>query len=149
MIRIDRQTDSTLVEIATVVAILGLLSTIVLPNLEAARAKAETRNRPASRNQIGQIAVTDVLEYCERPVATFPYGEDPRPRLWLNPGGSIPGCPTGGIYGVDPIGVLPLGAFGNLVTPATPHRSECRFPAAMGIPYSGTGGECRDASSAE
>jgi prepilin-type N-terminal cleavage/methylation domain-containing protein len=87
----------TLVEIMIVVAIIGLLAAIAVPNFIHAR---EVTKQNACINNLRQIdgaAQTWALENRKAP--TDPYQlSDIQGYVKLDSTGNLPGCPAGGIY---------------------------------------------------
>jgi prepilin-type N-terminal cleavage/methylation domain-containing protein len=110
----------TLVEIMIVVAIIGLLAAIAIPNFMKARATSQAN---ACINNLRQIdaAVQQVAFAQNLPSgATINYPNDVTPYIKLNTSLSIPPCPAGGVYTVGLIGSIPsvTCSLGNTVTPA-------------------------------
>lgn len=108
----------TLVEIMIVVAIIGLLAAMAIPNFANARANAQAR---ACINNLTKIdAATDefALESGKKNGDTISYPADLTPYIKLNAARSIPGCPAGGTYSVSAVGTSPVCSLGNTVSPA-------------------------------
>jgi type II secretory pathway pseudopilin PulG len=111
----------TLVEIMIIVAIIGLLAGIALPNFVKARA---TSQADACINNMHQIdgAVTEwALVQGKKTGDPAPsLTSDLTPYIKLNANNVIPGCPAGGSYTVGTVGAIPQVTcnLGNSVNPA-------------------------------
>jgi len=87
----------TLVEIMIVVAIIGLLASIAIPNFVKAR---QTTQQNACMNNLRQIdgaAQTWALENRKLPTAPYTVS-DIKPYIKLDTTGNLPACPAGGTY---------------------------------------------------
>jgi len=97
----------TLVEIMIVVAIIGLLAVIALPNLVRARATSQANacinNLRQIEAAVQQIAIAKNLADGD----TVAYPSDVSPYIKLNANGSIPPCPAGGTYSLLLVGQSP------------------------------------------
>jgi prepilin-type N-terminal cleavage/methylation domain-containing protein len=110
----------TLVEIMIVVAIIGLLAAIAIPNFVKARTTSQANACINNLRQIDGAANLFALEqkkYTGMPI-TFP--SDLTPYIKLNSAGSIPGCPANGTYADASVGTAPTCSLSSSVTPA--HR---------------------------
>jgi prepilin-type N-terminal cleavage/methylation domain-containing protein len=88
----------TLLEIMLVVAIIGLLLAIAIPNFVKART---TTQRDACLNNLRQIdgaAQTFALEFNKQPGDSYLLTSI-KPYLHLDASGNLPACPGGGTYG--------------------------------------------------
>jgi len=98
----------TMVEIMIVVAIIGLLAAIAIPNFVRARASSQAN---ACINNLHQIdgAVTEwALEHGKKTGDPAPsLASDLTPYLKLNVNNAIPGCPVGGTYSMNNVGAIP------------------------------------------
>ncbi len=109
----------TLVEIMIVVAIIGLLAAIAIPNFVKARATAQANACINNLKQIDGAVNQFALEQRRTSGSSVSYPADLTPYIKLNALGSIPSCPAGGSYAVATIGVNPqvTCTLGNSVTP--------------------------------
>jgi prepilin-type N-terminal cleavage/methylation domain-containing protein len=109
----------TLVEIMIVVAIIGLLAAIAIPNFVKARATSQANACINNLRQIDAAANQFALEKGKTTGATINYPNDLTPYIRLNTAGSIPPCPVGGDYYQDnTVGATPTCSLGSTVTPA-------------------------------
>ena len=110
----------TLVEIMIVVAIIGLLAAIAIPNFVKARAVSQANGCINNLRQIDSAANQFALEKGKRSGDAINFPTDLTPYIKLNAAGSIPPCPVGGDYYQDNIvGSIPTCSIGTAVTP--PH----------------------------
>ena len=113
----------TLVEIMIVVAIIGLLAAIAIPNFVKARA---TSQQNACINNMRQItaAVNEwALETGQQTGASVNFPNDLTPYIQLNSNSSIPPCPASGTYTVANVGVLPQVTCSLSGIGSQPHKS--------------------------
>ena len=106
----------TLVEIMIVLAIVGLLAAIAIPNFVKARATSQANacisNLKQMRDAIDQMALEKGLSTG----TTWNFPDDILPYLGHN---AYPACPAGGTYVASAIGNPgPFCSLGNTVTPA-------------------------------
>ena len=116
----NRKAGFTLVEIMIVVAIIGLLAAIAIPNFVKARATSQANACINNMRQIDAAVNQWALETHQTTGATAPsLATDLTPYIKLNVAGSIPSCPAGGTYTVATVGTAPqvTCSLGNTVTP--------------------------------
>ena len=102
-----------------VVAIVGLLAAIAVPNLVNARASVQAKTCINNLSKIDDVAAQFALENNKKAGDPINYPSDLTPYIRLNQAGSIPGCPAGGIYSESAVGDLPTCSLSNLA--ASPH----------------------------
>lgn len=88
----------TLVEIMIVVAIIGLLAAIAIPNYVRARESSQQNECMATLRQIDGAAQTWALEHNKNPSDSYAL-DDIKPYLKLDSKGNLPACPANGTYG--------------------------------------------------
>ena len=110
----------TLVEIMIVIAIIGLLCAIAIPNYVRARANSQANACINNLRQIDGAMQQFAIENKKHLGDPVTYPTDLTPYLKLNATGQIPPCPAGGNYSVSAIGADPSVqcSLGNTVTPA-------------------------------
>jgi prepilin-type N-terminal cleavage/methylation domain-containing protein len=113
------QAGFTLLEIMIVVAIIGLLAAIAIPNFENARARTQASACINNLTKIDAVASEFALENGKKNGDAIHYPSDLTPYIKLNRAGSIPGCPAGGLYSEATVGVPPTCSLSTTVTP--PH----------------------------
>ena len=110
----------TLVEIMIVIAIIGLLAAIAIPNLLRAVSKSQSAaciNHPRQLDTaIQQFSVVAGKHVGD--IVNFP--EDLTHYIRLNKDNVLPVCPGGGTYSLNSVGTVPsaLCSLGSTVTPA-------------------------------
>jgi prepilin-type N-terminal cleavage/methylation domain-containing protein len=111
----------TLVEIMIVVAILGLLIAIAIPNYVKARANSQANACINNLRQIDGAMQQYAIENQKKVGDPVNYPNDLTPYIKLNSGNQIPQCPANGNYSVSAVGIDPsvLCSLGTTVSP--PH----------------------------
>jgi len=87
----------TLVEIMMVVAIIGLLVAIAIPNFVHARTSAQQNACINNLRQIDGAAQTWALEHNKASTDTYTLNSI-KPYIKLDSSGNLPGCPANGTY---------------------------------------------------
>ena len=108
----------TLVEIMIVVAILGLLLAIAVPNYVRQRASAQANICINNLLKLDDAACQFALERGKKSGDALSFSSDLTPYIKLNSTALIPACPASGTYSLAVIGSHPTCSLGNSVSPA-------------------------------
>ena len=109
----------TLVEIMIVVAIIGLLAAIAIPNFVKARATSQMNACINNLRQIDAAANQFALEKGLKTGDAVTLSQDLTPYIKLNSASSIPPCPAGGTYALGSVGNTPTCTLSTLTS--SPH----------------------------
>jgi prepilin-type N-terminal cleavage/methylation domain-containing protein len=97
----------TLVEIMIVIAIIGLLCAIAIPNLLKASARSQATTCINNLRQIDTAIQQFSVEAGKHQGDIINWPTDITSYIKLNSKGSIPPCPAGGTYSLNTVGSIP------------------------------------------
>ena len=103
----SRKSGFTLVEIMIVVAIIGLLAAIAIPNFVRARTKSQQNACINNLRQLDGAKQQWALENKQLPTATVAT-TDVTPYLGRGSGGTYPTCPANGAYTLNDVATAPV-----------------------------------------
>lgn len=109
----------TLVEIMIVVAIIGLLAAIAIPNFMRARATSQANACINNLHKISDASDEFALEHNKNTGDAVTLSVDLTPYIKMNSSGLIPACPAQGSYTLASVGARPVCSLGTTVSP--PH----------------------------
>ena len=110
----------TLVEIMIVIAIIGLLAAIAIPNYVRARATSQATGCINNMRRYDNASQTWALETGKSTGAAAPKNTDIQPYIKLAANNQLPTCPAGGTYKFKKVGAEPdvTCSLGKTITPA-------------------------------
>jgi prepilin-type N-terminal cleavage/methylation domain-containing protein len=118
-IRASRKAGFTLVEIMIVVAIIGLLAAIAIPNFVKARTTSQQNACINNLRQFDGAVQQWALENKKDSTATYTMTSI-QPYIKLTSAGALPACPAGGTYASG--GAVTNSPTCSLSSIATPHK---------------------------
>jgi prepilin-type N-terminal cleavage/methylation domain-containing protein len=116
--RTSREAGFTLVEIMIVIAIIGLLASIAIPNYVKARSTSQATSCINNLRQIDSAANQFALERHKRTGEGIGFPDDLTPYIKLNANNSMAACPAGGVYSCYVVGEAPTCDLSTTTTPS-------------------------------
>lgn len=107
----------TLVEIMIVVAVIGLLAAMAIPNFVKARATAQANACINNLRKIDDAANQFAVERGKSTGSPVSLHRDLTPYIKLNAAGKLPACPARGTYSLEDIGDRPTCSIGTSTDP--------------------------------
>lgn len=108
----------TLVEIMVVVAVIGLLAAMAIPNFVKARARSQASACINNLRKIDDAASQFAIEMHKSTGDHVSLNRDLTPYIKMNSAGRLPACPAKGTYSIENIGDIPTCSLQSSVTPA-------------------------------
>ena len=118
----SRKAGFTLVEIMIVVAIIGLLAAIAIPNFIKARATSQQNACINNLRQIDGAINLWALEIGQSSGASIASAQTISAYIKLNANNSVPGCPAKGAYATTTVGGNPQVSCSLSTVTTSPHK---------------------------